>query len=99
MNTIKTLKSYALYILLCLVFLQSCSNVKVEQKVNFMTCPKGSYFITTYVWYKPESSFFLKEIVYSSYESSNVYNLDSIKKAELKKAIKYKQALENGLKH
>ena len=99
MKTIKRLKRYALYTLLCLVFLQSCSNVKVEQKVGLMTCSKGSYFITTYVWYKPESSFFLKEIVYSSYEISNVYNLDSIKKAELKKAIKYKQALENGLKH
>ena len=90
---------YALYTLLCLVFLQSCNNVKVEQKVDLLTCPKGRFFITTYVWYKPESSFFLKEIIYSSYEGSNVYQLDSIKKAELKKAIKYKQALEKGLKH
>lgn len=99
MNKIKRITRYALYILLCLVFLQSCSDVKVEQKVDLLTCPKGRYFITTYVWYKPETSFFLKEIVYSSYEGSNVYQLDSIKQAELKKAIKYKQALEKGLKH
>ena len=99
MNKIKTITRYALYTLLCLVFLQSCNDVKVEQKIDLLNCPKGSYFITTYVWYKPETSFFFKEIVYSSYEGSNVYQLDSIKQAELKKAIKYKQALEKGLKH
>jgi len=98
MKRLKTKLSYTLYAVLCLVFFTNCNNVKVEQQIDLLNCPKGRYFVATYVWYKPEKNLLLKEIAYSSHQGCFINQLDSIKKIELKKAIKYKEALDNAFK-
>ena len=89
-----------IYTVLCLVFLVGCSEpVEIEQDISILSKP-NKYFISTYVWYRPEGKiFYYDEIIYSNYTSSNIDSLLVFKEREYKKAVKYKIKFEQALKH
>jgi len=98
MNKIKTLTRYALYTLLCLVFLQSCTDyVEIETEQSKAEILKGTYYVQTNVWVRNWKG---SPITLESrqFETVTAEKIDSVQKIQYKIAVKVKQKLEAVLK-
>jgi len=99
MKILRTKLSYALYTLLCLVFLQSCSDyVEIETEQSKAKILTETYYVETNVWVR---TWIGSRIVLESREMETVTadKIDSVQKEQYKRAVKVKQKLEAVLKH
>jgi len=99
MNRIKTITRYALYTLLCLVFLQSCNDyVEIETEQSKAKILKGTYYVKTSVWVRnwKGSPITLESL---QFETVTADKIDSVRKIQYKRAVKVQQKLEAVLKH
>jgi hypothetical protein len=98
MKNLRTKLIYALYILLCLVFLQSCTDyVEIETEQSKAQILKGTYYVRTNVWVRDWKGY---PITLESRQSETVTadKIDSVQKTQYKIALKIKQKLEAVLK-